>query len=80
MGGVMGEQKQLFEIVLLSLEASLDGCQLAIVPNSFFFESLNDLVVGLLDGLSLIVLDHHFIEPILKQAYSFHHGVFFNIP
>jgi hypothetical protein len=65
--------------MLLSLEASLDGCQLTIIANSFFLESLDDLIISLLDGLSLIVLDHHLIEPVLEQTYSPHHGVFFNV-
>ena len=72
----MGQKKQFLEIVLFSLEAVFDGGQLTVVAHSFLLEPLDDLLIGLLDGLGLVVLDHHLIEPVLQDADGSHHGVF----
>jgi hypothetical protein len=64
--------------MLFPLETTLNRCQLTIIAHSFLFESLNDLLVSLLDGLRLIVLDHHLIQPILQNADGSHHWVLFN--
>lgn len=66
--------------MLFALETCLNGSQLTIVPYPFFFEPSDNLIIGLLYGLGLIVLDHNLIQPILKQPYSLHHRILLNIP
>ena len=65
--------------MFLSLKTILDSSQLTIVAYPFLLQSLDDLLVGLLDGLSLVVLNHDLIESVLKNSDGPHHGIFLDI-
>lgn len=74
-GGIMGQQQKLLKIVLFPLETSLDTGQLTVITNSFFPQPLDDFLVSLLDGLRLIELNHHLIQPIFQEPDGTTHGV-----
>lgn len=74
-GGIMGQQQKLLKIVLFPLEAGLDTGQLAVITHSFFPQPLDDFLVGLLDGLCLVELDHHLIQPIFQEPDGATHGI-----
>ena len=53
--------------MLLAFETVLDCCELTVIAYPFLLEPFDYLFIGLLDGLSLIILDHDLIEPILQN-------------
>ena len=65
--------------MFFSLETILDSSQLTIVTHPFLLQSLDHLLVGLLDGLSLVVLNHDLIQSVLKNSDGPHHGIFLDI-
>ena len=74
---VVGQQKQLLKVVLFAFEAVFDAGELTVVAYSFLLEPPHNLFIGLLDGLGLVELDHHLVEPVLQEAGSPHHGILF---
>jgi hypothetical protein len=80
MSSIMCKQKEFLEIMLLAPETVLNGLQLTIVSDSFLPQPSDDLVVGLLNGLRFVILDHDLIKSVLKYSDSPHHGVFLDVP
>lgn len=65
MSGIMRKQQEFLKIMLLAPETVLDGLELTIISDSFLLEPPDDLVVGLLNGLGFVVLDHDLIKSVL---------------
>ena len=80
MRGIVSQKQQFLKIMFLSFEAVLNSSKLTIVAHPLFLQPLDDLLVGLLDGLSLVVLDHDLVESVLKNSDGPHHGIFLDIP
>eukprot|EP00757_Euglenozoa_sp_SAG-D1_P007923 gene7922-biopygen14420 len=59
--------------MVLGFESPLDGRQLVVESNAFFFETAHDLFVCPADTVGLVVLDHGFIQSV------FQHSNFLNI-
>jgi hypothetical protein len=65
MSGIMRKQQEFLKIMLLAPETVLNGLELTIISDSFLLEPPDDLVVGLLNGLGFVVLDHDLIKSVL---------------
>lgn len=74
-GGVVSQQQKFLKIVLFPLEAGLNARQLTIITHSFLSQPLDYLLVGLLDGLRLVELYHHLVQPIFQESDGATHGV-----
>jgi hypothetical protein len=66
--------------MLFAFEAAFDGCELVVVTNALFFQPFDDLLVGLLDALSLVVLYHDFVQTVLQDPDIFHQWALLDIP
>ena len=65
---IVRHQQQLLVIVLLGLQCLLDGSQLVVERDALVLESLRDLLIGLPDGLGLVVLDDGLVQSVLQGA------------
>ncbi len=74
MRGIMGEQEQFLEVMLLALERPLDGGQLVVIADSFLIEPLDDALIHPADGLDLIVLDHDLVQLVFEHPDVAHQG------
>jgi len=77
MVGVVGEQQQLFKVVLLAFQTLLNGCQLVVVAHPLILQSLHYHFVCLSDALSLVVLDHGFVQFVLQHSDHSHLRIVF---
>jgi hypothetical protein len=75
----MGQQQQFLKIMLFAFETGFNCGQLTVVTDPFFLETFDDLFVGLLNGLCLVVLDHNLVKTILEHADGPHHGVLLDV-
>lgn len=65
---VVGEKLQLVEVMLLAFQALFDGCELVLVSDPFVLKSLHNHLICFPDALSFVVLDHSFVELVLKHS------------
>lgn len=65
---VVGKKLQFVEVVLFAFQALLDGCELVLVSDSLVLESLHNHLICFPDALSFVVLDHSFVELVLKHS------------
>lgn len=79
MGSIVSQQQKFFEITLFAFEASLNRSYLVVVTHSLFLQPLDDLLVGLPNGVRLVILDHGLVQPTLKNANFSHQGTLFNV-
>mmetsp|Transcript_55754 Transcript_55754/g.129851 ORF Transcript_55754/g.129851 Transcript_55754/m.129851 type:complete len:284 (+) Transcript_55754:512-1363(+) len=66
--GVVGEQQQLLVVTLLRLQGALYCSQLVVEANPLFLETLHYGLIRLADTLCFVVLDHGFVQPVLKHS------------
>mmetsp|Transcript_28181 Transcript_28181/g.93575 ORF Transcript_28181/g.93575 Transcript_28181/m.93575 type:complete len:224 (+) Transcript_28181:1180-1851(+) len=64
---VVGQEQKLLIVALLGLECVLDGGEGVVEASSLVLQALHDLLVGLLDAESLVVLDHGLVQPVLQD-------------
>jgi hypothetical protein len=66
--GVVGKELKLVEVMLLSLETLLNGCQLVLIAHSFILKPLDNHFIGLSDALGFVVLDHCLVKLVLQHS------------
>mmetsp|Transcript_26634 Transcript_26634/g.58383 ORF Transcript_26634/g.58383 Transcript_26634/m.58383 type:complete len:264 (-) Transcript_26634:320-1111(-) len=64
---VRRHEQQFVKIALLGAQRALDRPELVVEVDPLVLEPLDDLVVGLADGLRLVELDHGLVEPVLER-------------
>ena len=64
--GLVAEQHELGEVPLLRLDRLVHALQLRVEGDALVAQTLDDLLVRLLDGLRLVVLDESLVEAILE--------------
>mmetsp|Transcript_39385 Transcript_39385/g.105159 ORF Transcript_39385/g.105159 Transcript_39385/m.105159 type:complete len:213 (+) Transcript_39385:358-996(+) len=64
---VVGQEQKLLVIALLGLERALDRGEGVVEAGALVLQALHDLLVGLLDAESLVVLDHGLVQPVLQD-------------
>lgn len=72
----MSEEQKFLKIMLLSLKAGLNARQLTIISHSLFSQPLDNLLISLLDGLRLVELNHHLIQPVFQESDGATHRIF----
>ena len=65
---VVGKKLQLIEVVLLTFQALLNGCELVLVSDSLILEPLHNHLICFPDTLSFVVLDHSLVKLVLKHS------------
>lgn len=79
MGSIVCKQQQLLKVMFFAFEAPLYGCQLVVVTHPLLFETFDNLLIGLFNGLCLVVLDHHLVESVLEHTNILHEGTLLNV-
>lgn len=65
--------------MFFSLQATLNCCKLIIISNSLLLQAFNDLLIGFLDRLRLIVFDHNLIKTVFQDSNVLHQWAFLDI-